>query len=183
MDKINMLQVLFGAYPNTQPNEMTYAAYLEVFKDVPKEELWPLVLQNISNPGAFPPSAGDLLELWRQAKGQLPPQDGAEQAMEAIGRAVWRVGYVGSPTFDDPITERVVRAYGWLKICQSENPETVYAQLRKMYEGFARGAASQARLTTEYKRLVEDTSKRLEVSSDQQNRPLVLDRRATAPSG
>lgn len=156
-----MLQVLFGAYPNTQPNEMTYAAYLEVFKDVPKEELWPLITQDMTSPGAFPPSAGDLKELWRKAKGLLPPDDGAMRCIESIKAAIKGTGSWGTPKFKDAVTQRVVKAYGWKEICENGNPDALFAHLKQMYTAFAAHKADEARMTKEYKRLVEDTSKRL----------------------
>lgn len=157
--------MLFEAYPNFHPTEGTFMAYELVSNEVPVDELKVVVVQVLSQPGSFPPSAGDLLDLWRRARGQLPPQDGAERALEAIRAAIWAVGYVGTPTFDDALVERTVKAYGWLNICTSEEPEIVFAQLKKMYEGFARGAAESARLTTEYRKLVEGTAKKLEDKS------------------
>lgn len=161
MNKLMVLKALFAAFPNSKPSEETFAVYLRVVADVPAEELDDVVMQYVNNPGPFPPSAGDLKELWRRSRGMLPAEDGAEQALASIRKAVWEVGYIGTPTFKDSITQRTVDAYGWLNICTSDEPEIIYAQLRKMYEGFAKRAASDARMTPEYKRLVEDSAKRL----------------------
>lgn len=163
-----MLQIMFATInTNTQPVDETYFGYLTVLKDVPEAELWAVITQVMSNPGSFPPSAGDLLELWRKAMGMIPPDDGAMACVASIRKAVWQVGYIGTPTFTDPITAKVVSSYGWREICLNDNPDALFAHLRDMYKAYATRAATSARTTTEYNRLIESVkAKQLEVKHE-----------------
>src|SRR6478609_5003723 len=145
MDKLALVKALFAAYPMAKPAEETYQIYLLVLKDIPLEELQAVVLQHVSTPGAFPPSAGDLRELWRKSKGMLEPIDGAQACIESIRRAVREVGYLEVPKFKDPLTRRVVETWGWRKICeiQVDDEGTAYAQMRQMYLSLANRAQEE----------------------------------------
>ena len=52
-------------------------------------------------------------------------------------REIRRVGSYGLPRFDDPLTDRAVKAMDWKALCASENPATDRAQFRDMYNALA----------------------------------------------
>lgn len=173
MNRLEVLQTLYEVYGNKEFSELAQTMYLEVLKDVPLDELWATSLQYASSPHAFPPSPGELKELWRMSRGMLPPEDGPQKCVESIRKAIREVGNWGVPKFKDPITERVVKAYGWLNICASDEPEIVFAQLRDMYKGFANATAVEARLTPEFKQLMEKYQhKQLEAKDEREVRTL-----------
>ena len=73
------------------------------------------------------------VSLMRQAS---PAGQSAIDAWGDVKQAVARVGSYNAPSFDNPITARVVRRMGWREICLSEDPEGVIrAQFERYYNG------------------------------------------------
>jgi hypothetical protein len=104
-----LLQLLFACYLNTKVGKENFAAYTLVLKDVPVNELEVVIKQIMSNPGAFPPSPGDILEMYRRLQHHTNPQV-AQQGWESVRRAILGVGSRGTPRFRDPIVQdRAVR--------------------------------------------------------------------------
>lgn len=149
MDRVQLLKMLFAAFPNTGPTEATFLAYTAVLKDIPLPELEAVIIEVISQPGSFPPSAGDLRERWLSAKGKLPSTSAAEEGWEAVMKAIRYPGRYGSPKFDDPITERVVKAFGWLNFCDMpvDQHMAYRAQFVKFYNAYAHNDNESARMT------------------------------------
>jgi hypothetical protein len=145
-----LLQLLFACYLNTKVGKENFAAYTLVLKDVPVNELEVVIKQIMSNPGAFPPSPGDILEMYRRLQHHTNPQV-AQQGWESVRRAILGVGSRGTPRFRDPIVQRVVQAMGWIELCASEKPGVDRAHFIKFYEAFASGEVSEQRLTPEFR--------------------------------
>lgn len=146
-----ILKQLFAAYPNNKATEGTVAVYVSRLKDIPPTELQIVVNQCIDE-SEFLPTIAKIKEMHRQMKSPVSP-DLAQRGWESVTRAIAGVGTWGIPAFKDPIVKRVVDAFGWMNLCMSDNQMADRAQFVKFYESFARQAAEEERLSTEYKQL------------------------------
>lgn len=153
-----MIEKLFSAYPNSTPTAKTYATYLEILEEVPNHELHAVVMQCIREGGSFPPSAGQVFERWRTMHSGVTP-DLAVEGWLSVQKAMRDPATYSpdpegpSPKFRDPLVQKAVAALGWHNLRMSENPVADRAQFVKFYEAFARNAASEERLSPEYKQL------------------------------
>lgn len=163
MDRLDMIEKLFSAYPNSTPTAKTFATYLEILEEVPSNELHAVVMQCIREGGGFPPSAGQVFERWRNMHSPVSP-DLAAQGWIAVQRALRDPATYSPvpegpmPKFSDPLVARAVEALGWHNLRLSENPMADRAQFVRFYESFARSEASEQRLSPEYKQLRETNS-------------------------
>lgn len=73
MNKLELLENLFAAFPSSHPTQQTFNVYLEALENVPVEELAVAVKQIIRDGGAFPPSAGDLIKAASRPPGPGVP--------------------------------------------------------------------------------------------------------------
>lgn len=73
MNKLELLENLFAAFPSSHPTQQTFNVYLETLENVPADELAVAVKQIIRDGGAFPPSAGDLIKATSRAPGPGVP--------------------------------------------------------------------------------------------------------------
>lgn len=172
MDRLTAIQKLFAAYPNTTASTATFAVYLEVFEDVPVEELHAVVMQCIREGGSFPPSAGQVFERWRNMHSPVSP-DLAAQGWLSVQRAqrdpnTWGTEPMTPPKFRDPIVGKVVEAMGWMNLRMSENPVSDRSQFLRFYEAFSRNEASEQRLTSEFKQLRDDNKRAVDELAQKQ---------------
>lgn len=173
MDKLTAIQKLFAAYPNTTASTATFAVYLEVFEDVPVEELHAVVMQCIREGGNFPPSAGQVFERWRNMHSPVSP-DLAAQGWLSVQRAM-RDPNTYSPTpegpmpkFRDPIVTKAVEALSWHSLRISENPRTDQAQFERLYRMFAEQEAREQRLSPEFRQLRDDNKRAVDELAQKQ---------------
>lgn len=157
MDKIAVILKLFAGYPNMTATIATQAVYLEVLAEVPTDELHTVVMQCLREGGAFPPSAGQVLQRWLSA--YSAPVQGAERGWLSVQMAMRDpCNYVPEPSafvprFKDPLVGKVVAAMGWYNLRMSEQPRVDQAQFIKMYDAFAAREAGELKLSDEFKAL------------------------------
>ena len=129
-----VLEQLFSCYPNTEVTPQTVAMYVRLLQDIPPDELQTVVDQAVAT-SRFLPTIAELRDM-RHSLARLGAPTWAD-AWDAVQREIRRVGSYGLPRFDDPLTERAVKAMGWKAICASDNPATDRAQFRDMYNALA----------------------------------------------
>ena len=134
MTTSGILKQLFAAYPNVQVGIETVAMYVRLLQDIPPDELQTVVDQAVAT-SRFLPTIAELRDM-RHSLARLGAPTWAD-AWDAVQREIRRVGSYGLPRFDDPLTERAVKAMGWKAICASDNPATDRAQFRDMYNALA----------------------------------------------
>lgn len=136
---LRSIGVLQLAYRNDMPEERL-RFYVEMLKDIPPAALSAGVKYCI-NHCDFLPTISEI----RRASGKVAklamgtkPIDSAT-AWGKVQKAIATVGYTGVPAFDDPVTQRVVKRFGWKEICQTPTDDTAIlrAQFRKAYESEA----------------------------------------------
>jgi hypothetical protein len=60
------------------------------------------------------------------------------QAWGDVAQAIRRVGYIGQPTFEDPLVAECVRLLGWMSLCKGDAPDGVdRAHFAKLYDELA----------------------------------------------
>ena len=147
-----ILAQLFACYPNSQATDQTVGMYLRLLKDIPVAELQVVVDQAIAE-SEFLPTIARLREMHRKLDnvGRLTWAD----AWELVQKEVRRIGVYQAPKFNDPITVRVVATIGWRNICASEQPDTVRAHFRQMYEALANREEGLEKLLPQSRALAE----------------------------
>lgn len=134
INRAGVLAQLFACYPNSQATKETVGMYDRLLQDIPVAELQTVVDQAVAE-SEFLPTIARLREMHRKLGnvGRLTWADAWEQVQIAIRKH----GVYKRPMFLDPITQRVVDTLGWRNICASEQPDTIRAQFRQMYEAFS----------------------------------------------
>ena len=147
-----ILAQLFACYPNSQATDQTVGMYLRLLKDIPVAELQTVVDQAIAE-SEFLPTIARLREMHRKLDNiaRLTWAD----AWELVQKEVRRIGSYQAPKFSDPITTRVVATIGWRNICASEQPDTVRAHFRQMYEALSTREEGLEKLLPQSRALAE----------------------------
>lgn len=107
--------------------------YELMLQDLPGDVLEAAALQHIATGTWFPTIA----ELRKLAIDLMAPE--AAPAIEEWGkvvRAIRAVGHTGTPVFDNPITDRVVKALGWRDLCMADDVGHV-ANRARFLDGYA----------------------------------------------
>jgi hypothetical protein len=111
----------------------TVRVYLSLLLDIPDEYLQGSVLTHIARSPFFP-TVSDLrtisLEQMDSAKDTLTGMD----AWCEVEDQIRKVGYAGTPTFQNQLVERLVHSMGWQNLCQSENHIADRAHFLRAYE-------------------------------------------------
>lgn len=146
MDELEyVLGQLFSAYANTRVDEGTVAIYTRLLADIPPADLQTVVDQCIAS-SKFLPTVAEIREQWYLLTSRLG-QPSATEGWADVLRQIRAVGYIGKPTFGNPITEAVVKAIGWRELCASENIVADRAHFMRMYDQLvARGEQVQGLL-------------------------------------
>lgn len=166
-----MIQMLFGAFPSANATPTNIAAYLETLDEVPLDELRVVVKQCMREGGSFPPSAGQVLERWRQMRNGTTAASNAAQGWLSVQRALRDPAtYTPEPSsfvpqFKDPIVKKAVEALGWYNLRMSENPRTDQAQFERLYKMFVEQEANEQRLSGEYRQLRDEHTERTDSGS------------------
>lgn len=108
--------------------------YQQALSDIPFDVLETAVKDHVTTSKWFP----SIAELREKAMSYSVPQ--IPTAMEGWGevqKEIRRTGYLGKPTFSNPVTARVVDALGWKYLCLSEDSMADRAHFLKAYEQVA----------------------------------------------
>ncbi len=162
-----IMLVLAAAYPHAKITESTIAVYYEVLGDLPLDLLRAVVLQVISEPGQFMPTAGDLrtraIELIEQARGIPDPEVAWGEVMDKLDI----YNPPGPNDFSDPLIYQALTTIGGTRAVGMAAEEMIAATRARFIEAyrallrrrrFQRYALPQVRdtiaaLAAEYRRL------------------------------
>lgn len=127
------LRTYFPRY-NMFPNEEAMSLWYQELQDIPAEVLGTALRKWVAT-NKWPPSIAELREGCAEVvKGKVPDWG---EAWAQVTRAIRRYGYARPEealASMQPTTRAAVERIGWTDICQSENPETIRAQFRQVYE-------------------------------------------------
>lgn len=136
-----ILQTLASGYINATITQETIAFYTAQLVDIPVDDLRVVCEQLAREEEWFPPIA-KIRKRWLSMV--LPAPDVAANQWGMVIKAIYSVGYVGQPAFDDPITAQVVKALNWRELCLSENAPADRARFIEAYNDYAKRLISKA---------------------------------------
>lgn len=136
-------------------------------------ELWYRELQDISfdvctamlrkwvGTQKWPPSIAEIRSMCAEiAHGKLPDWG---EAWREVEKAIGRYGYMAEEKALDsmsPTTQEAVLKIGWRGICMSENPDTIRAQFRQVYETCASRESEERQLLPALKDMIAQIGKK-----------------------
>ncbi len=137
-----LLRRTLAAYPqhsgklSTSQIKDMQDVWLEMLSDLPDELLVAAVRNHLERSEWLPSIAeirASAVSIVRQAS---PANQSAIDAWGEVKAAILRIGSYGVPTFDNPITAKIVQRMGWRVICLDDGPEGVLrAQFERYYNG------------------------------------------------
>ena len=127
------LAVVSAAYPNFDLKPETVKVYLKLLADLPDELLEEASLAHIAQSTFFPTVAELRTAAFELVERQNPLPAGLE-AWSEVEDQIQRVGYIGQPVFQHPLTAQLVNAMGWQNLCRSENQVADRAHFLTAYE-------------------------------------------------
>jgi hypothetical protein len=149
----SVLAQLFSAYPNAKIDEGTVAVYTRLLSDIPPADLQTVVDQCIAT-CKFLPTVAEIREEWHKLTRQIG-QPSATEAWAEVVQQIRAVGYIGVPTFTNPVTAAVVKSMGWRELCASENQVADRAHFLRMYEQLVERGDSVRKLLPQSVELAE----------------------------
>jgi len=137
----------FSIFPNQEAMELWYDA----LKDLPLDALSAAV-KKWAVTEKWPPTIADL----REKCVEITTGGGLDwgQGWQEVQKAIRLYGYMQPQKALEsmsPVTQDAVRRIGWQAICESENPETIRAQFRQVFEYCEKHASEAQRLPPELK--------------------------------
>lgn len=110
---------------------------------------------NSGKKAEYPPSIAELKTLCNEIQfGELPDWG---EAWNEVKKAIRRYGYMQEQAALDSLSEttrNAVRRIGWQDICNSDNPDTIRAQFRQVYEIVQRRETENRNLSPDLKQLI-----------------------------
>jgi len=112
--------VLAAAYPNARSSSATFQVYEEMLADL-DFDLVKRAISRLVCTSKFLPTIAEIREA--SADLSLGPSRNAINAWGDVTMAIRRVGYCGSPKFNDPLVADCVRIMGWRNLCLGDSTE------------------------------------------------------------
>jgi hypothetical protein len=129
-DLTPVIRKLLAAFPHANASAETVGVYVQYLADIPLDHL-KVVIDQVIMESEFLPTVAKIRE--RYIAMITPERPSAADAWGLVLKQIMRVGHVGTPTFDDPVIERVVKGMGWRDLCLSENQMADRAHFIKLY--------------------------------------------------
>ena len=138
------------------PNEQAVSLWYDSLKDIPAEVLTAALKAWVVTE-KWPPTIADLREKADAIVNGERPDWGI--GWEEVQKAIRFYGYMQpekAMASMSPVTREAVRRIGWQSICESENPETIRAQFRQVFEICEKHAVADRNLPPELKNIMGD---------------------------
>jgi hypothetical protein len=126
-----LVGMIASAYPQWKPSQETVAVYVELLHDLDAKEAQN-ALRSLLMANEYPPAVATIRKKVLELQDGLPLTK--SEAWELVMLKVRKEGTYGSPKFEDPVVQEVVRAIGFREICQSTNTDTIRAQFFRLYD-------------------------------------------------
>ena len=127
------LRTYFPRY-DMLPNREAMDLWYHALQDLPYQAI-SIALGKWVATEKWPPSIAELRSMVAEVtRGKLPEWgEGWAEVSQAIRRYGWAREKDALASMS-PVTRAAVQQMGWMDICQSENPETIRAQFRQLYQ-------------------------------------------------
>lgn len=116
--------------PTKEAMELWYAE----LRDIPFEVALAMLRKWVDTQ-KWPPSISEIRAMCGEIVNGKPPDWG--EAWAEVTNAIRRHGYIGREeaiASMSPLTQKAVEYIGWRDLCMSENPDTIRAQFRQVYQ-------------------------------------------------
>lgn len=137
------------------PNAEAMDLWFQELRDIPADVLGTALRKWVAT-NKWPPTIAELRAESRNCvDGKLPDWG---EAWAEVTKAVRRYGWARPQEALEsmqPTTRAAVERIGWTDICQSENPETIRAQFRQVYEISAARETESRQLPQEVKAMLD----------------------------
>jgi len=138
------------------PNEQAMSLWYDSLKDIPAPVL-SAALKAWVVTEKWPPTIAELREKADIIVNGERPDWGT--GWYEVQDAIRKFGYMqGDKALESmsPITQETVRRIGWQSICESENPETIRAQFRQVYEICRKRSDDDRNLPPELRTMIQN---------------------------
>lgn len=142
----------FNLLPTPEAAELWY----QELKDIPYQ-VATAMLRKWANTQKWPPTIAEVRAMCAElASGKLPEWS---DAWQEVTKAIGKYGYLdeeGALDSMSPLTVAAVEKIGWRAICFSENPDTIRAQFRQVFQICANREIEDRQLTPELKETIRN---------------------------
>lgn len=144
-------------YPRFQPvpNDQATALWYRGLQDIPADVMTAAVTKWAMTE-KWPPTIAELREKCGEVVNGERPDWGT--AWEEVQKAIRLYGYMRpreAMASMSPVTRETVRRIGWQAICESENPETIRAQFRQIYDTCEKRSTEERNLPPDLKNTIQ----------------------------
>ena len=149
---------LITYYPNGQALATKEAVDLwyERLRDI-QADVAMSMLNKWSETEKWPPTIADVRKICSEMTAGKPADWGS--AWEEVTRAIRKYVYSEQEKALDsmsPLTQNAVEKLGWRAICLSENPDTIRAQFRQVYEICSKREAEDRQISPQLKAMISN---------------------------
>lgn len=152
---IKALTVLAAAYPRFELPPATVEIYTRLLIDLDFDTLKAATLHCATVYKFFPTVAeirAAAVELQTMAEG-IPAES---EAWGEVIKRIQDVGSYGTPEFSHPLIAQVVRQFGWLNLCMSENQTADRARFLEAYSAAFKESRRRAQMLPEVLNIVDN---------------------------
>jgi len=129
-----LVAMLIASFPSSQVSEKTAEVYEQMLADLDFALAQKSVARLVGSEDFLPSIARIRRTAVELQSGPVRP--GGDAWSEVLGQTR-RVGYCGTPTFQDPIVAHIVASWGWRELCLAEGPSD-RARFIELYDQLAK---------------------------------------------
>jgi hypothetical protein len=141
-EAIEVVMLLVGAFPQAKFDAVSRDVYERMLLDLDAPDTRSAV-QRLIRSSRFLPSIAEIRRAVADAT--LGPKRSGAEAWIDVAYEIRRVGYCGTPRFDDDVTRRLVDRWGWRRLCLEGSWESDRARFIEAYDEIA-GREREGRL-------------------------------------
>jgi hypothetical protein len=141
---------------NLLPTPEAMELWYQELKDIPYA-VATAMLRKWANTQKWPPTIAEVRTMCAELSAGKLPEWG--DAWQEVQKAIGKFGYIdeeGAIDSMSPLTVEAVEKIGWRAICFSENPDTIRAQFRQVFQICANREIEDRQLTPELKETIRN---------------------------
>ena len=152
-EALKVIQMLGEVYPGYKLSKGGIKTYVRLLADLPPTLLEQAALDHIAR-SAFFPTIAELRSAAFELLESAHPGPSAYDAWGQVQEAIRKIGHIEQPTWDDPLTDKVVGSLGWRHLCLSDNPIADRSHFVQAYQALAERHRQAQRRPLEVQRFV-----------------------------
>ena len=129
---VTLASASYPAIQNRSPDPIV-SAWEVMLADIPFEVAKAAVVK-VCRSSDFFPSVAQIVAAAEELDPRNEHLPTAAEAWEEVNKLIRYVGPYRAPTFSCETVERATKAIGWVRLCESDNPEADRAHFLRIYE-------------------------------------------------